>query len=534
MLNKSLLEGNVEFQSILEKLKDNPNDWTIQRDMVMVIASLESESLIDEAIKIASEISEGVVEMWKKSLDQFHGKDIQNQNKKEEVTKESSFHVTEDEIVEQIYRDGKCLFLVYNKNTEEIKETKTFEDDKCIIKPLSGREIENETIKLPSGTAEYRSTTELLDEIKKHLSRYVDVSDKYLTIASCYVLVTWLYDKFQTIPYLRALGDTGCGKSRFLNVVGGLCYKPMLISGAVTTSPIFRIIERWGGTFIIDEADMKSSDLYNGIINILNCGFEKGKNVTRADSNNHTGYFFYKVYCPKLLATRRDFDDKALESRCLTEVMRETNRDDIPFVLNKRFHEEQEKLRNKLLLYRFNKYFKIDPDDEAKVGLTNIEPRLQQISHSMLIILADEENSLSEFKAYLSEHQQEVIKERSTTIEGQVIQTLFMKKSLVEPFNSNGTEFLPISSKDIADELKQNQGLDSIDAIKVGKILKGLGISTKSVRIPEQDKTKRCVIYDENRFKNLGKRYIWKDDTDSDSVSLVSSVSSVTGNTGKD
>ena len=31
-------------------------------------------------------------------------------------------------------------------------------------------------------------------------------------------------------PYLRALGDYGTGKTRFIQTVGVLCYRPMLVS----------------------------------------------------------------------------------------------------------------------------------------------------------------------------------------------------------------------------------------------------------------------------------------------------------------
>jgi len=63
---------------------------------------------------------------------------------------------------------------------------------------------------------------------------------------------------------------------------------------------------------------------------------------------------------PKNLATRKPYTDKATESRCITEVMKGTTREDIPVNLDDDFFIEAEGLRNKLLMWRFKNYYKID------------------------------------------------------------------------------------------------------------------------------------------------------------------------------
>ena len=200
----------------------------------------------------------------------------------------------------------------------------------CVI-PISGEEIGLGAVRLPSGIEEYGDTTALLAEIEEHIYRYLDVSDIYRKLAACYILLSWLYDRFNTLPYLRALGDTGCGKSRFLDVIGGLCYKAISASGCITPAPIYRMLRRWGGTLILDEADMKDSDEYNEVVTILNCGFERGRPVMRAVKDDPEDVRVLPVYGPKVFATRRRFQDAALEARCLTEIMVETTRTDIHF-----------------------------------------------------------------------------------------------------------------------------------------------------------------------------------------------------------
>ena len=55
-------------------------------------------------------------------------------------------------------------------------------------------------------------------------------------------MLSWCYDVLNTVPYLRALGDYGTGKSRFEDIIGGLCYKPMFTNGAITPAVIYRVL----------------------------------------------------------------------------------------------------------------------------------------------------------------------------------------------------------------------------------------------------------------------------------------------------
>src|SRR5207247_1145032 len=120
--------------------------------------------------------------------------------------------------------------------------------------------IKNDVVLLPSEPEDYGSETQLLADIQAFIHRYVDVTPLFEKIASYYVLLSWVYDRFNELPYLRLRGDPGSGKTRFLLTVGSLCYKPIFASGASTVSPLFRIIDAFRGTLIIDEGDFRLSD----------------------------------------------------------------------------------------------------------------------------------------------------------------------------------------------------------------------------------------------------------------------------------
>jgi hypothetical protein len=104
---------------------------------------------------------------------------------------------------------------------------------------------------------------------------------------------------------------------------------------------------------VLDEADFQFSDTTNEIIKLLNNGFAKGNPILRADGDNFEPRA-YDVYCPKIIGGRFEFRDKATESRCINEVMKRTQRTDIPLNLTETFDRESESLRNKLYQFRYD------------------------------------------------------------------------------------------------------------------------------------------------------------------------------------
>lgn len=448
-------------------------------------------------------------------------KEREPEKTQEKPRRKISFFVHGGKLYEQIYRNGQTLFLKYNPEQDQVQEISSLELESEIIEPLEGEDIELGAVKLPSGVAEYGDTVELLVEIEAHIYRYLDVSDTYRRFAAYYVLLSWLYDRFHTLPYLRALGDTGCGKSRFLDVIGGLCYKPLSASGCVTPAPIYRMLKRWSGTLILDEADLKNSDEYHEVVTILNCGFERGRPVIRAMKDNPDKVQILPVYSPKVFATRRRFKDPALEARCLTEIMQETTRSDIPAVLGKEFLEEQQELRNKLLLFRFRNYFNIDPEARVELDLQDIEPRLRQISSAFLALFANEPEILADYRTFIKRHQQELIEQRAATPTGQVVEVLLSTVTAVTAVTLvTGEKVLPVTSSDIAEKVGMKPQV-------IGQILKTLGLQTKVAKI--YGESKRCIVYDEAKFETLRRRYIPEEGGKDKEVTTVTSVTAVTG-----
>jgi len=311
-------------------------------------------------------------EEGKDAADKLNAKEL------EENTRRTSTFISDKIIAEQVYDGEENKFCVYDIEKDKIDYVYSISDEDIIIKPIIDEEVEKKAILLPSKAEEYEDEEKLDEEIKVFINKWLDVSEDFMQFAIWNVKRSWVYDRFHTLNYLRALGDTGMGKSRFLDTLGYIHYKPIATSGATTAAPIFRIINKWKGTLIIDEADFKQSDESHDIIKIINQGYEKGRQIMRCDQNNADKVQFFDPYCPKIIATRKPFDDKATESRCITTVMMGTNRKDIPVNLTNGFFKDAEHIRNMLLMWRFKHYNIIDPDKEIKIdGFDELEPRLR-------------------------------------------------------------------------------------------------------------------------------------------------------------
>jgi len=331
----------------------------------------------------------------------------------------------DEKMVEMIFQEkqDKTQLAVFKEGSWEYRSNLQA-DNKIVLLPYPAdyNLIKNKVILFPSEVGEYKSETDLLNEIRSFIHYYLDIDEFFEKIASYYVLFTWAYEKFNELPYLRALGDYGCGKSRFLQVIGSICYKPIFAGGATTTSPIFRILNDFRGTLILDEADFRWSDATSDIIKILNCGFAKGFPVLRSEGRNKFEVKSFNVFGPKIIATRGKFKDMALESRFLVKEMDMKNiRKDIPLNLPDSFYEEAKKIRNQLLRWRFLNYGK----KHIKTGLIDrtLEPRLNQIITPLLSVI-EEKNMIEDLKSFIKNYNQQLIFDRGTGLDGQVLEEI--------------------------------------------------------------------------------------------------------------
>lgn len=357
--------------------------------------------------------------------------------------------------------------------------------------------LQHEVVLLPSEPEEYGTEEALLSAIRAFIHCYVDVTPLFEQIASYYVLLSWVYDSFNELPYLRLRGDPGSGKTRFLLTAGSLCYKPIFASGASTVSPLFRILDAFRGTLIIDEGDFRLSDERAEIVKILNNGNARGFPVLRTEVSGKREFDprAYHVFGPKLVATRGYFEDRALESRCLTEEMGQTRlREDVPISLPASHKEEALRLRNKLLLFRFRNLNKRQAS-ETLVD-RSIEPRLNQIFVPLLSIIEDEK-AKADLQALARNYNRDLISERGMDMEAQVLEII---RDMQESPMGGGR----LSVKDITSWFIDRHGEDyekKITGKWIGYVIrKKLGLKTERGRdgyiVPSTEAAKLARLYE--------------------------------------
>src|SRR5580700_9569951 len=223
-------------------------------------------------------------------------------------------------LVELIYESdtGRTAFAVFRDGHVSVDSSLATETGERLIPvPATNNLIKHGALLLPDKPEPYGSTGELIVAIQEYLFRYVDLSERFQRIASYYILLTWVYDAFNELPYLRLRGDFGSGKTRALIVIGSLCYKTFFASGASTVSPIFHTLDTFRGTLIFDEADFRFSDEKSELVKIFNNGNAKGFPVLRTAVTVKREFDprAFNVFGPKIVAMRRSFEDHALESR---------------------------------------------------------------------------------------------------------------------------------------------------------------------------------------------------------------------------
>ena len=424
---------------------------------------------------------------------------LDKQARKDQETniQRASYITTPDTIIQQVYdpEHNKSTYLVSNDG--KIKSYSQYIYQSLEYRPIEAEEVKLRVITLPSGVADYGTVTGLVEEIKEHIRTYLDISDEFRQFAAWWVLLTWVYDKFSTINYLRALGDAGCGKTRFLNVIGGLCFVGTKGSGAVSVAALKRITKRWQGTLIVDEGDFRDSDEKSELVKFFNLGFEKDSPMITCDKNDPAKLEFFIPYCPKIIATRKSFTDKALETRCLTYIMTKTRRKDMPYILPVKFSKEQAHLRNKLLQFRFNHYHKINTDKllDNDIMDYDIEPRLKQATYAFASMFSDIPEVLDNFKQFLKKYQDDLVEERANSFDGQIVTTI---ANIINEGNTN------ITMKIIVDKMTEDNWKTNVRV--VGSHMKSMGVRTHPKKV--DGATIRKIIFTEEVWPDIVDRYV--------------------------
>ena len=96
---------------------------------------------------------------------------------------------------------------------------------------------------------------ELLTDVAKTIQRFVVCDTETAMAAALWVAMTWFIDVINVAPIaVITAPEKRCGKTQLLSVLGKITYRP-LPSSNISPAVLFRSIEKWQPTLLIDETD---------------------------------------------------------------------------------------------------------------------------------------------------------------------------------------------------------------------------------------------------------------------------------------
>lgn len=111
--------------------------------------------------------------------------------------------------------------------------------------------------------------TALLDELSATVRRFVVCERHTADAAALWLAFTWFIDAVSVAPIANITApQPNCGKSTMLDLFERLTYKPLKCDG-ISPAALFRSVEKWRPTLLIDEVDafLKDNEDARGILN---------------------------------------------------------------------------------------------------------------------------------------------------------------------------------------------------------------------------------------------------------------------------
>lgn len=170
------------------------------------------------------------------------------------------------------------------------------------------------------------TTGDVLRMVAERIDRYVSLPPESslghgMTLAS-WVLMTYVFRCLPAVPYVYLAGPAGSGKTRTMDVLSRMAWRPMMAS-SLTGPTLYRGRHASGGVLFLDEAERmkeRSPDVAE-LQSALLAGYRAGGQVKRLEPVGDT-YRMVSFDCfgPVVLGCIRGLPP-ALSSRCITVRM---------------------------------------------------------------------------------------------------------------------------------------------------------------------------------------------------------------------
>lgn len=110
---------------------------------------------------------------------------------------------------------------------------------------------------------------QLMADIVDQINRHVVLPDGAADPIGLWTLLTYCYDQFRILPILGIVSpQKRCGKTTLLEIISGITNRSLMASN-ISSAAVFRTIEKFRPTLLVDEADsfLKDNEELRGVIN---------------------------------------------------------------------------------------------------------------------------------------------------------------------------------------------------------------------------------------------------------------------------
>jgi len=362
-------------------------------------------------------------------------------------------------------------------------------------------------------------TAELFEEVLAEVRRFIDL-DEYRVLLAASIMLSYVQERFETVPYIYLLGDNESGKTHALLLVSYLAYRP-LYGVSIPSADIFTYLGNDGFVPTIIEDEIQGIERDTDKSKIWKSGYKKGAKVPRIKikANGEREMEHYNTFSLKFAAGEKLIKVKGLTERFIVIQM-------IEGLPEKDYYDEQDfrrftKLRNKLLLWRINKL--TDPRF-AQLELPWLRGRMRELYLPLLAVLK-ETRYYSIFERFVRRMIEDRVEAKRNSFEGFLtrIVAMVLKEKIKEGKSDLKIEFLDIW-KEIKKELNAEESLSKPNRLetdvfgtltkqKVGRRLREV-LGSKVKRERDGDKVKVYHIFKAMKLLKAIRKYHVTDVTD--------------------
>src|SRR5262249_626076 len=162
---------------------------------------------------------------------------------------------------------------------------------------------------------------QLFAEIEARILQHVVMPKDFAFVVALWIGQSWIHKHGTYSPILGVTSaERDSGKSTLMGVIAFLVRRSLLSVG-VSAAALYRSIEKWNPTFVVDEADdafVDNPDLRQ----VINSGWTRGQGVMRCDPDTNEPRRF-STFCPKAIALKgKKMPDTMLSRTIFIEMKR--------------------------------------------------------------------------------------------------------------------------------------------------------------------------------------------------------------------